>query len=294
MQTETIVNLLLLNNFTKPTAIGITFTEAKYGVLNNVTCNGIGNSGTGDSIEINASTDIQLNNVAINSAGRYPILMGDNLTGTYNERISFCNLKTNSTNGGVSLALAYFKYCLFDNLYCDKGISNNSSVTGDSENTISNSTFDLAITGFFTYYNKISLKRVNFTNVYVNDWNGNVGIFSNPKTSLENYALAVANGATTTINFSTLLAFGQKGFSCGTLKVNSSLNSNQASYQKCEFLGSANLTDFNLSAITTVSTSIPRAIAITASAATGEIVLTNSTGVALSVNWTIDLSGAST
>ena len=287
------VDNVLLNNFTKPTGIGITFTQAKYGVLNNVTCNDIGNGASGGSIEINASTDIQLNNFSINNPGQYSVLMGDNLTGIYNERISFTNLTTTNTNGSSSIALAYAKYCSFDNLNCDKGVADNFSITGDSENTFSNSTFNVPISGYFTYYNKINLKRVSFTNVYMNDWNGNVGVFSNPKTAPENYALSVANGANTTINIATLLAFGQKEYAAGKLKVNSGFNSNQASYQECTFLGSANLTDFNLSAITTVSTSIHKAIAITTSPSTGEIVLTNSTGVALNINWTVELSGAS-
>ncbi len=286
-------NNVLFNSLTYPTSIAITCTQAAYGVLNNVTCTNVGNSGTGDSIEVNASTDIQFNNTVVNSPGRYAVLTGDNTTGIYNQRISFKNLVTTNTGGSYSLALAYVQYCTFDGLNCDKGLSDNNSITGDCENTILNSTFNIAITGYFTYYNKFSLSRVNFTNVYVNNWNGNVGILSNSKSGLEQYSFSMANSATSAIDISVLINFGLKGFAAGKLKVNSSYNANQASYQECAFLGSSNLTDFNLSSVTTVSTAIPRVVTISTVPASGQILLTNSTGVALNVNWTVELSGAS-
>ena len=275
------------------TAIAITLTQAQFGTLSNIYANNV----DGDAIEVNSSEDIVIQNISVAAPGNRGLLFGDNLTGLYSQRVYVNNFKISSTGGTYSAALNFVRNCVFNNLNTDKTITTfySGGAIYDHENVISNSIINGNLNPDLDYFQKFSLEKISFTNFYVNSYNGNVAFVSNPKsgTNSQNYSLPLAIGGVTYINFAALNNFGLDGVVFGKLKVNSSLNSSQASYQECLFIASSNLTDLNISSITTVSTAIPRAVTITTDAANGRIVLTNSTGVALNINWTIDLSGSS-
>lgn len=273
-------------------AIAITWTQAKRGRVSNVRCVDV----DGDNLECNASTDQLIENVTIENAGRYALLFGDNSTGQFNERVVTRSLKATNTTGafGVKSALNYIKSCAFENIDLDGGVGTLSSgtpLTGDRNNTISDSVFATNISATFTFYRKFHLKRVRFDNFYVNDFDGVVATFTNPQVS-GSFNLSLANGATTYIDFNAFNSMGQIGFVTGRLRVTAALNNQQGTYHECLFLGSNNNSTFNLSPITTVVNAVARTMVITADAANRRIAIQNTTGNTVTVWWAIELHKA--
>jgi len=273
------------------TAIAITFTEAHNGKVSNVYCNLV----DGDNIECNNSYDITIENVAIVNAGNRPILMGDNAgLGTFNERITWRNVVTTTTGGTYSVAANYFKNCTFEKFNTDKTwttVASGAPGTGDRNNVIQDSLIAGNITGVFTLYRKFHLKRVRFSNFYVNDFDGVVATFSNPQIA-GSFNLSLANGATTYVDFNAFNSMGQLGFVNGRLRVTAGLNNVQGSYQECLFLGSNDNTTFNLSSITTVVNATARTMTIAPDAANRRISITNSTGAGVDIWWAVELHHA--
>ena len=283
-------NLVFDNLNYSTVAIAITWTEAKRGVVRNVSCTDV----TGDNLECNNSTDQLIENVIITNAGNRPILMGDNGPGTFNERVIFRNITTINTGATFSVALNYIKNCTFDHFQTDKTwttVGSGAPLTGDRNNVISDSLIAGNITPIFTYYRKFHLKRVRFDNFYVNDHDGVVSTFTNPQIG-GSFNIALANGATTYVNFNSFNAMGIIGFVNGRLRVTAGLNNQQGTYHECLFLGSNNNSTFNLSAITTVTNLVARTMTITADAANNRIAITNSTGAAVDLWWAVELHNA--
>lgn len=280
---------LLFDGMTFTTSIAITFTLAKRGCVSNVYCNAV----LGDNIEVNASTDIEIMNVNTDNAGNRPLLFGDNSTGIINQRVNVSNFKSINTIGSFAAALNFLKYCTFQYLDLDKTIS--TIVTGlpasDRNNVFSDCVFNTNISAIFTFYRKFHLKRVRFNDFYVNDHDGVISTFSCPQTS-GSFAITVPNGDVTYINLNSFNSLTSVGFVPGRLRVTSAFNNSQGSYQECLFLASNNNTTLNLSAVTTVNNAVARAVTITADAANRRIVLTNSSGVALTVYWTVEMHKA--
>jgi hypothetical protein len=216
--------------------------------------------------------------------------MGDNLLGTYNERIVWRNFVMTSSASASSLALNYFKNCIFENFNTDKTWATVSGLD-DRNNVIQDSVIGANIDGTFTLFRKFHLKRVRFNNFYVNDFDGVVATFSNPQIG-GSFNLSLANGATTYINFNAFNSMGLLGIVNGRLRVTSALNSSQGTYQECLFLASNDNVTLNLSAITTVVAAIARTVTIAADAANRRIAITNSTGADLLVWWAVELHHA--
>jgi len=271
-------------------AIAITFTEATRGTVSNVYCNSV----DGDNLECNNCTDISVENVSISGAGNRAVIMGDNGPGTFNERIVWRNVKTVSTGATYSLAINYIKNCTFDHFETDKTwttLGVGPPLTGDRNNVISNSLIAGDITTSFTFYKKFHLKRVRFNNFYVNDHDGVVSTFSNPQVS-GSFSIALANGATTYVDFNAFNGMGSFGFVCGRLRITAGLNNQQSTYHECLFLASNNNATLNLSPVTTVTNLVARTMTITADAANRRIAITNSTGADVQAFWAVELHKA--
>jgi hypothetical protein len=283
-------NLVFDNLNYATVSIAITWTEAKRGVVRNVTCTDV----VGDNLECNNSTDQLIENVTIDNAGNRPILMGDNGPGTFNERVVFRNVSTTNTVATFSVALNYIKNCTFEHFQTDKTwttVGSGAPLTGDRNNVISDSLIAGDITFVFTYYRKFHLKRVRFDNFYVNDHDGVVSTFTNPQIS-GSFNISLANGATTYVDFNAFNGMGQLGFVNGRLRVTAGLNNQQGTYHECLFLGSNNNTTFNLSSVTTVVNATARTMTIAADAANRRISITNSTGNDVLIWWAVELHKA--
>jgi len=283
-------NLVFDNLNYSTVAIAITWTEAKRGVVRNVSCTDV----TGDNLECNNSTDQLIENVTVTNAGNRPVLMGDNGPGTFNERVVWRNVTTTATGGTFSAALNYIKNCTFEHFQTDKTwttLASGAPGTGDRNNVISDSLIAGDITGVFTLYRKFHIKRVRFDNFYVNDHDGVVSTFTNPQVS-GSFNISLANGATTYVDFDAFNDMGTMGFVNGRLRVTAGFNNQQGTYHECLFLGSNNNTTFNLSSITTVINAVARTMTIAADAANRRISITNSTGNDVLVWWAVELHKA--
>lgn len=270
-------------------SIAITWTYAQRGVVDGVTCNAV----AGNNLECNASQDLQIENVNITSSGGFGVIMGDNGSGNYNERVTWRRVKTVTTGGTYSARLNNIKRCAFEFFDLDKTLdtTNIGTPANDRNNYFADSVIASNLPLALVRYQKFSLARVSCTNFYVNYHDGVTSMFSCPQTS-GSYQITVANGATSNIQLGAYNSLGASGFSNGRLRVTSRFNNTQSSYQECLFLASNNLTTMNLSTVTTVNNNVARAITISADAANSQIVLTNATGVSLAVTWTVELHNA--
>jgi len=282
-------NLSFTNLTRSSDAIAITWTGAARGRVTNVFCDTI----DGDALECNYATDTIIENVTVTNVGKIPILMGDNLTGNFNERVIWRDVKTSSTGGAYSARINFMKNCLFQR--CDTDKTWDTFVSGgpanDRNNVIEDCVINTAITPIFTYYKKFHIKRTRYTNFYVNDHDGVVSTFSCPQTAGE-FSISLANGGVTYVDFNAFNDMGQSGFVCGRLRVTSVFNSQQGTYHECLFLASNNNTTLNLSPITTVNNAIARTMTIAADAANRRISITNATGAAVQVYWAVELHKA--
>lgn len=273
--------------------IGITLTQAKRGRISDVYtfCDG-------NAIECNASTDVLIENVNVdntNNLTRYGLIFGDNGTGIFNERVTVKNYKIKNTNFTYAAALNGIKYCTFDGLDFDSGISTtiSGSFANDRNNRIVNSKFNVNISVAFSFYQKFTMQSVSFSNFYVNQFDYQTAQVSSPITNGTGSVAIASGGGVGYIDLSAFNEMGQAGFVTGKLRVTSLVSASQGSYQECLFLASNNNTTFNLSAIDKVANATDRSVTITADAANRRFVLTNSTGVTLGVFWTLDLHKAS-
>jgi hypothetical protein len=266
-------------------AIAITLTEATRGSVTNISCNAV----DGDNIEINDSSDIELTHTNVTAAGNRALLMGQNTAPNYNHRIkvkSFTATATlSATNGmsGVACALSYCIDCDFERLDMDLGCNVSSGATLSSNNRMRDSVFGttaqngLVSLGFFT------LDRVRFSD-YTYRYLGKQKAIVSLSTTLAN-TTGVYN-----IDPAAMLPgiFSGYGFAAGTLRTVSYLSgsANQASLQKVDFfictVGGTKAA--NLSTVTTVASSISRALTIAGDTTANAIIkLTNATAVDLKV-----------
>ena len=283
-------NLIFNNLNFGGVSIAITWTEAKRGVVRNIVCNNV----TGDNLEVNASTDQIIENAIITSPGNRGVLLGDNATGIFNERVTLKNVKITSTGGSFSVAASFIKNCTFDKFQTDKDwatVISGAAGAGDRNNVIQDSFFPFNITTVYVFFQKFHLKRVRFNNFYVNDHDGVISTFTNPQVN-NSFSISLLNGATTSISFENFNAMGADGMVCGRLRATSFFSNSQGTYHECLFVASSDNTTLNLSAITTVDNAIARTLTITANAANRRIDITNSTGVDLEVYWTVELHKA--
>jgi hypothetical protein len=271
-------------------AIAITWTQAARGIVQNVYIDGV----DGDPLEINASIDQLIENVYVASCGDIPLLFGDNFTGIFNERVRVKNFKAVSTGGTHSVRLNFVKDCSFEQFQTDKEWD--TTVSGAPAADFGNKIIDLTIPAVLdptiTEFRKFHVQRASFSNFYIHNFDGAIATISCPKNAAisNQNIISLANGAATYIDFDDIgvLAIG-RGFVNGRLRVTSSFNNQQGTYQECLFLCSNNATTLNLSAVTAVNNSSARAVTIAADAANKRISLTNSTGVNLQVTWTVEL-----
>lgn len=283
-------NLSFTNLTYSGVSIALTWTEAKRGVVRNVSCTSV----DGDNLECNNSQDQLIENVTITSPGDIGLLLGDNGTGIFNERVVCRNFKIGSTGGTYSVRANLMKNCRFENFDTDKDWD--TTVSGSPANDRNNVLEDSVIaanlrTTVFSYNRKFHLKRVRFNNFYIHDHDGNVSTFSSPQTGGA-FGIALTNGSTTYVDFNAFNGLLVTGFVCGRLRVTSMFNNQQGSYHECLFLASNNNTTLNLSAITRVDNTLSRTMTIAADAANRRISITNSTGVDLSVYWTVEMHKA--
>ena len=279
---------LFFNNMNRlGESIAITTTNSNLLDISNVKVYNV----DGDNIEINSTKNSNFKNIEIDSSGDIALLFGDHfVTGVSNENINISGLKITNTGGTNSLSLNNLIYCSFTDVQADKGMQtlDLSFYANDRDNSISNSKFGVNLQQSFVYYKKFNLSSVNFTNFYINKWDRNVGVVSNAQVG-NSASLTVVNAGVTYISFADLNQYGPSGNIAGKLKVNSIFNNQQASYQECLFIGSNNHTTLNLGFISQVDGSFGRPMTITTDPANDRIVLTNSTGVSLTVFWTVEV-----
>lgn len=266
-------------------SIAITWTQARRGRVENINCSNV----VGDNLEINATVDHIIDNVTVDSAGKRPLLMGDNGTGIINERVKIRNFKSTNTLGTHSLVLNAMKRCKFEGFDCDKGVD--TTVAGifgnDRNNTIEDSVFATDLPLALTYYKKFHLKRVASANFYVNDHDNIISTFSGPQTGV-----SVPTATAIYVDLNAFNNLGAPGAMQGRLRVTSNFNNQQGTYHECLFIASNNNATLNLSPVTKVNNNTARPIDITADPTNRRIVLTNNTGVTLSVSWTVELHKA--
>lgn len=261
-------------------SIAITFTEAKRGEVSNVQCTSV----SGDSIEINDSTDITLTNCNVVSSGNRALLVGFNTAGNYNTRVNITNFSCTSTVAAVSAVISNAINCTFDNLNLDKGI--NTTVAGlETGNVMRNSVIATAAsTAPVLFLNQFTLENVKFSD-YKYKYFGNQT--ASITVSLTLAAAAVHNIDMASVFGSKFTNSGSVGGQLDTITAFTGSPTTQGSYQTCAFLVNDAGTAANLSAITQVNSATARALTIAGVAANKRITLTNGTGVELAVSYSI-------
>jgi polygalacturonase len=257
-------------------SIAITVTEALRGEISNVQCTNV----SGDNIEINDSTDITITNCNVVSAGNRALLLGANAPGNVNTRIIVTNFSCTGTVGAVSAAISSCLYSIFTNLNFDKGV--NTTVAGpETGNVVRNSVIATSVgTAGALLLNQFTLENVKFSDVtykYFGSRTGSVVL----TTTLA--SAAVYNIDMATIFSSKLSLTNSVGGRLDTISAFTGSPATQGSYQTCNFLVNNAGTAANLSAVTQVNSAVARALTITGDAANKRLVLTNGSGVELSV-----------
>lgn len=149
-------------NFGK-SSIAITFTEVNRGVVTNIKCTSV----SGDNIEINDSTDVEVKNATIVNAGNRPLLVGHNTPGLYNNRIKVSRISSTGTRGAVSCVLAFCIDSSFELMNMDKGVDINKADVKSVGNLVRNSIFKSnsnSATGILLY-GKFTIENVQFSNL---------------------------------------------------------------------------------------------------------------------------------
>jgi hypothetical protein len=264
-------------------AIAITFTNAKRGSCNNVYCNAVG----GDNIEINGCADLTLENYEVVGAGNRPLLTGALAYG-YNTRVRIHNFSDTSTAGSFSAALTYLTDCELEGLNLSKGASVATGLTLMRNNIVRNSSIGSTVSAspVFSAYDYFKLENVRFTDYTIRRLNDHELVASGRETLA---IAAVLNLPLAGVVSTTALA--AQGSVAGTLKTLTRFTGsfNQGSYQTCSFLVNDFGTAANLSTVTQVNSAITRALTITGDAANKQLVLTNGSGVEVTVSWTLEL-----
>ena len=267
---------LSFNNFNfGAVSIAITVTEAFRGEIANVQCTNI----SGDSMEINDSTDITLTNCNVVNTGNRALLLGANTPGNVNTRIIVTNFSCTGTVGAVSAAISSCLYSIFTNLNFDKGV--NTTVAGpETGNVVRNSVIATSVgTAGALLLNQFTLENVKFSDVtykYFGSRTGNVVL----TTTLA--SAAVYNIDMATIFSSKFSTTNSVGGQLDTI-VAFTGSPSQGSLQSLNFVVNNAGTAANLSAITQVNSAVARALTITGDAANKRLVLTNGSGVELIV-----------
>jgi hypothetical protein len=267
---------LIFDTFTHPSAIAVTCTQAKRGKIGNITCSNI----LGDNIEINACTDLEITNINVDKAGKHPLLFGDNGTGISSQRIKIANVVTTNTGANESISVNYLQNSEFNKCNFDKTLTTTANIISSDVRFVDCS-FGGNMPVLAVYYGKFKFINTKFVDFLIQRLENTIGEFTNLNTGV-----GVANGSVLNIPI-TNLAKSSGGAIGGRLCVMSSYGSNfaQCTYQEYAFAfyGST----LNIAQITSVDGSYARKIAITADATNKQFVLTNSTGVDLSVKWSI-------
>lgn len=270
------------NFFYSTFSIGITLSETFRINVNNVKMNDI----VGDNIEINGCEDVVVNNVDISNAGNRPLLIGQNIPGTFNKRLTLSNFKTTTTGGSFSVSLSYLFDSTLTNFNCDKGVSGTSTAGTSGNNCVTNSVFPVKSPAIFLAYGFYRLENVQFSNVTYR--------------SLDRYSAKVTGSTTIAASgvfnldmatlFNIFMQLGSRAVT-GKLSLQNSWSGslNNGSYQSCEFLVNDFGTAANLSAVTQVNNAVARALTIAGDAANKRITLTNGTVVDLGVSYELNL-----
>ena len=263
--------------------IAITFTEAYQGRITNVTANLV----DGDSIEINDTSDLILDNFKITQTGNRALLMGTNTPGhPYNTRLKISNFTSSSTGGAASAAISFCQDSIFENCNFDKQITSDISGTLSQSIMLRNCTIGTTFGGSpgVTYFQRFLLDNVTFTDLRVRTMHREQLVVS--------MNIALANGAVQDLVMTNLAGANLylTGVCAGTLRTQTVFAASppQGSYQKCEFLVDNYGSSANLSAVTTVSGSVARALTIAGDAANKQLTLTNGSGVDLNVAIELD------
>ncbi|KAB7640582.1 BppU family phage baseplate upper protein [Bacillus paranthracis] len=269
-------NNLVFDTLTHSTAIAITFTQSKRGKVNNISCKNI----PGDNIEINACTDLEITNINIESAGRRPILFGDDNTGLYSERVKISNVTTTNTGATESLSVNFLKNSELTKCNFDKTLTTLANVLSENVRFV-DCTFGGNMPSLAIYYNKFRFINTKFADTLIQRLENTIGEFG-----VVNNSVSVANGSVLNIPISRFEK-SAGGSSAGRLCVVSTFSDNfsQTTYQEYAFVYFG--TTLNITPIASVDGSFGRKITITGDGANKQFVLTNSTGVNLIVKWNV-------
>jgi len=121
---------VVIANMRAPSSIGITYTYADNVSINNMSIDGV----NGDAHEINASTNISVNNLKISNTGGRGLIFGDNGSGGFNENVVLKNVKLSSI-GTTHLAGSHIKKVELHNLYTTDALFSLGLSISDSTNT---------------------------------------------------------------------------------------------------------------------------------------------------------------
>jgi polygalacturonase len=264
---------LFFETLTHPTAIAVTFTEARNGVIKNIHCKGV----IGDNIEINASKDLTIDNLFTDGARR-PIIYGDNNTGLTNERVNINNVKTINTTGSASIAVNWLKKGTISNFEFDKGLETLANILSEDVRFIDGS-FNVDLPSSAFYYDRFRFINTKFNNLLVQRLENTIFEIGN-----NGKRLVMNNEAVIEIPLANLAR--ESGMIGGRLEVLSYMpGSGQGTFQEIGFVNFGDM--LNITPINTVDGTVVRKVDITQNATTKRLILTNNTGQTLLVKWNL-------
>lgn len=262
-------------NLTHPSAVAITFTQAKRGVINNISCDGV----LGNSIEINATKDLEIKNLSVNGSGNRSIIYGDNGTGEFNERVNLDNVTTTNTGGGQSISVCWAKNCEIKHAEFDKGLGTLDSIVVENCRFV-DTKFNVPLSDpAYLYNSRFKFINTEFTDVVLQR-------VENTIFEIGNVGPRVVINDTETVDIPFTYFDKNEGPIGGKLQVMSYMPGNpQGTYQEIGFVQYGST--FNLVESLVVDGSFPRKLTVTADATNKKIILTNSTGQTLMTTWNV-------
>lgn len=266
----------------KKTAIAITLTEVKRGRVTNVKVNAT----SGDSIEVNDTEDVCLENFNVNAAGNRALLIGQNKPGLINTRLKVENFVSTNTVGAFAAALTWMKDSEFRRLNLDKKATYDVSGRLSKDNEISNSVIaDIAASNAnIIYYGAFSLRDISFLDYRIN------------RRQRGTYEVSVSTTIPASGEYDLPMESIAPGFLAfhgvveGTLCLSSAFSaspSTQGSFQRVDFLVNNQGTAANLGMVSSVANAVSRTLEILGDAARKQLVLRNSTGGSIDTNATL-------
>jgi hypothetical protein len=266
-------NNLEFTNLTKGgLAIGITITEASRIELNNVKMLNV----DGDNFEVNNSNTVSVDNMEITNAGVRSVLFGNMSNGINSNNVKITNMKLVNSGNTYAMALNYVDNLTFENCTIDKIISTMPGTPSSNINFI-DCIMPFNLDASFLY------NRFNHANTQFNDITINYRDRTLCEISTVQQTIAV--GAVYNLNLGAFL--GPKPTWAGELTVLSQFtgSTNQGTLTKyLLYLSNGTMV---MSELHSLDGSLARKVAVTLNTTSKYVIFTNSTGVEVSLRFTL-------